>query len=126
MKVIEQHYTIKASVSKVWQAFVDPEIIDKWGAGPAKMDNKVGTNFSLWGGGIFGKNMEVVDRIKLVQSWYGGDWDKPSVVTFTFTDKGDETEIDLVHTDLPTGEEDSFADGWKSYYVGAIKDLLEK
>ena len=124
-KSLKQNYTIKAPVAKVWQAFVEPEVINKWGAGPAKMDDKVGTKFSLWNNDIYGTNTEVVAEKKLVQDWYGGDWDKPSIVTFTFTAKGDETEIDLVHTDLPDGEEDNFADGWKSYYVGAIKELLE-
>src|SRR3972149_5421089 len=120
MKIIKQNYTIKAPVARVWQAFVDPKIIDSWGGGPAKMDDQVGTKFSLWGEDIYGTNTEVIPEKKLVQDWYGGDWDKPSIVTFTFTDRGDETEIDLVHTDLPDGEEDNFADGWKSYYVGAI------
>lgn len=125
-KTLEQNYSIKAPISKVWQAFVDPEIINQWGAGPAKMDDKVGTKFSLWNNDIYGENIEVVREKKLVQNWYGGDWEKPSVVKFTFNEKDGETKINLVHTDLPDGEEDNFADGWKSYYVGAIKELLEK
>jgi len=39
MKIIKQKYTIKAPVARVWQAFVDPKIIDSWGGGPAKMDD---------------------------------------------------------------------------------------
>ena len=54
--LIKQHYVIKAPVAKVWRSFVDPKVIDSWGGGPAKMDDKVGTKFSLWGGDIYGIN----------------------------------------------------------------------
>ncbi len=53
MKVIKQTYIIKAPLEKVWNALTDPKIIEKWGAGPAIMDSKEGTEFSLWGGDIF-------------------------------------------------------------------------
>ncbi len=125
-KTIKQNYVIKAPISEVWQAFVDPKIIEKWGAGPAKMSAKEGADFSIWGGDIYGTNTEVISEKKLIQDWYGGKWDKPSIVTFTFTDRGEQTEIELVHTNLPEGEEDNFAQGWKDYYLNPIKELLEK
>lgn len=125
-RIIKQHYVIKAPITKVWQAFVDPKIIEEWGAGPAKMDSNVGMKFSLWGGDIYGTNTEVVPEKKLVQDWYGGPWSEPSRVTFKLTPKGESTEIDLTHTTLPDGEEDNFEEGWKDYYLGAIKELLEK
>lgn len=55
MKTIKQTYLINASRQDVWQALIDPVIIDKWGGGPARMNDRVGTEFSLWGGDIYGK-----------------------------------------------------------------------
>jgi len=52
MKSIKQTYRIQAPVSMVWQALVDPEVIERWGGGPVKMDDQVGTRFELWGGDI--------------------------------------------------------------------------
>jgi len=73
MKTIKQKYSIKAPVEKVWQSLVDPKIIKQWGGGPAKMDDKVGTNFKLWGGDIYGKNLKVIKNKLLIQNWISGD-----------------------------------------------------
>jgi len=42
----------------------DPQAIEGWGAGPAKMDEKVGTEFSLWDGEVWGKNIKVIPTSK--------------------------------------------------------------
>ena len=126
MKTIKQVYKIEAPVQKVWQALTDPAIIEKWGGGPAKMDDCEGTEFSLWGGDIHGKNLDVTENKKLVQEWFGGHWDKPSKVTFTLTEKETKTEVRLNHSDVPDREAKDIADGWKIYYFGPLKNLLEK
>ena len=125
MKTIKQTYKINAPAEKVWQALVDPEEIDFWGAGPATMDEQVGTEFSLWGGDIHGKNIEVDPKRKLVQEWFGGDWDEASVATFSLKENGNKTEVDLLQTNVPDDEAKEIADGWKQYYLGPIKEYLE-
>ena len=60
MKAIKKVYKIAASPDQVWKALVDPEVIDKWGGGPSNMNSEVGFQFQLWGGDIYGKNIEVV------------------------------------------------------------------
>lgn len=110
----------------MWQAFVDPVVIQKWSGDKAVMDAQVGTAFELWGGSIYGKNIEVVPEKKLVQEWFGGDWDKPSIVTFTLKKRGNGRVVELTHTDIPTDEVSNVDDGWKEYYMGTLKKLLEK
>lgn len=124
-KQIKQVYKIKAPISKVWQALVNPIEINAWGGGPAKMDDKPGTEFSLWGGDIWGKNNLVLNENKLVQDWFGGNWDKPSLVTFELEENDGITKVTLTHENLPDNEVDNFDTGWKDYYMGAIQDYLE-
>ena len=126
MKTITQVYTIKASVSKVWNALIIPAEIDKWNGGPAKMTDKEGVSFSLWGGDIHGKNVKVVKEKELKQEWYGGDWDKPSIVTFTLKEAKGMTAVTLFQADVPDDEAKDIADGWDDYYLGAIKEYLER
>ena len=59
-KNIKKVYKISTAKDKVWQALINPTIIDEWGGGPSKMDSKVGTEFELWNGDIYGKNIEVI------------------------------------------------------------------
>ena len=125
MKTIKQSYKINAPAEKVWQALVDPKIIEKWGAGPAQMDDKVGTRFKLWGGDIHGRNTKVVKNKKLVQDWYGGNWQKPSKLTLELTNLDGKTQVELVHEDVPDKEAENIEDGWKRYYMGPLKGYLE-
>lgn len=125
MKTITQSYLINAPVEKVWQALVDPACINAWGAGEAQMDDQVGSAFSLWDGDIHGTNTTVVAHKELVQDWYGGDWDQASKVTFTLTTKDNQTELTLLHENVPDSAEKDIDDGWKTYYLGPLKKYVE-
>lgn len=130
MGKIETTYTIKAQVTKVWEALTDPIMIEQWGAGPnAFMTDKVGEKFSLWDGDIYGTNIEVIENKLLKQKWYGGEWDKPSIVIFKLESDGDTTKLHLEHSDFPeqVGQEafDGFKAGWDDFYFGPLKELVE-
>ena len=126
MKTIKQSYKIKSPIEKVWQALVNPKLIEEWSGSPAKMDGEVGTNFELWGGDVHGTNIEATENKKLVQDWFGGDWPEASRVTFTLTKENDGTRLDLLNENIPDEEAESIADGWNRYYLGEIKKYLER
>jgi activator of HSP90 ATPase len=90
------------------------------------MNAEIGTEFSLWGGDIYGKNVEVVSEKKLVQEWFAGDWAKPSIVTFTLKTEGNKTVVELEHADVPDDEFEDIDQGWNDYYLGPMKEFLEK
>ena len=119
-------YKISATVDKVWEALVDPAIINEWGGGPGKMNSKIGTDFELWNGDIYGKNIEVVSKSKLVQEWFGGDWAKPSIVTFTLKKDNSDTILELEQVDVPDDKFEDIESGWDDYYIGPMKQMLEK
>lgn len=125
MQTIKMTILIKADVSSVWEALTDPDVIARWGAGPAEMTDQEGTNFSLWKGDIHGRNLYVVPEEKLVQEWYAGKWDQPSKVTLTLApiDKG--VQIDLLHENVPDNEVKEIKQGWEDYYLGPMKEYLE-
>lgn len=85
-----------------------------------------GFEFSLWGGDIFGKNIRVIKNKKLVQEWYGGKWDKPSIVTFDLNEKDSVTTVKLTHKDIPDNEFKDIESGWKDYYMLPLKEFVEK
>ncbi len=125
-RVIKKTYKISAPIAEVWKALVDPEVINEWGGRSIKMDDKEGSEFKLWDGDIYGKNIEVVKEKKLVQEWFSGDWPKPSIVTFTLHIQDHVTILELEHIDVPDEEVDDVDQGWDVYYIGPMKDLLEK
>lgn len=126
MKTVQETFIIKAPLKKVWQALVDPNIIEDWTAEIAKMTDQEGAEFELWGGDIRGKNIKVVPQKELVQEWIAGEWNQPSKVTFTLLEKDGKTTVELLHEDIPDNEADEVEDGWKSSYMGPLKEYVEK
>ena len=122
---IEKSYFINAPVSKVWQALVDPDLIEKWGGGPLEMRAEVGAEFTLWGGSIHGTVTEVQPESRLAEDWFGDDWPEPSLVVFELAADGDATRLTLTHTGVPPDQEGDFDTGWDDYYVGPLRDLVE-
>lgn len=125
MKTFTKTFTTNAAPEKVWQALVDPQIIDEWGAGSAKMSDQENFEFELWGGDIYGKNLLVSKNKLLVQEWTAGDWDTPSKVTFSLKEFNGKTKIELIHEHIPDKEYSEIADGWNRYFLGPMIEYLE-
>ena len=126
MKQLEQTYTINAPIEKVWQAFTTAELAEQWGAGPAKVDARVGGEYSYWDGDIHGVFTKLIPKKLIEQDWYGHDnpaWKYN--VTFTF--EGDEktTKVHMVYSGNILDEQKDIAD-WRDYYFDPIKKLLEQ
>src|ERR1051326_5589293 len=118
MATIKQSYEMKATPAQVFKALTDPKIIKKWSGAPAKMSARKGANFEIWGGDMFGKNLDVLKNKKLVQEWNTKTFS--SKVTFTLKAKGKSTVVDLLHEEVPTASKKNYSDGWKQYYLGAM------
>lgn len=126
MKDLKRVYHINAPVEIVWQALVKPEHITGWGGGPAVMNDKKGSAFSLWGGQIHGTNTDVVAPSTLVQDWYGGKWLQGSIATFTLDEEENGTKLTLLHKDIPDDAYEDINKGWDLYYLGPLKKYAEK
>ena len=126
MPTIKKEYEMNASVENVFEALVNPEIIQEWSGDEAKMGAEVGNKFSLWGGQMYGVNLEIIPNKKIVQEWCYDQWKEPSKVTFTIKPNGQNSIVELLHEEVPEKSLNSISDGWDSYYLGAMQDMFEK
>lgn len=125
MPAIQKVYEMSASPEEVFDALVNPELIQIWSGDEAQMSAKVGGTFSLWGGQMYGVNLEVVKNKRLVQEWSYDQWAQASRVTFNIKSKGKKTIVELIHEHVPEKSVNSISDGWDSYYLGAIQEMFE-
>ena len=123
MKPIKQKYEMNATPSEVWNALTKPEIIKIWSGAKAIMSAKKGAKFKLWGGDMFGKNIEVVKNKKLVQEWCTRSF--KSKTTFILKSGDKKTIVELIHEDVPSNQQKNYSDGWKQYYLGAMKEMFD-
>jgi uncharacterized protein YndB with AHSA1/START domain len=126
MPTIKQTYEMSASPEQVFEALVNEEIIQDWSGDEVKMSADVGAKFSLWGGQMFGTNLEVVKNKKLVQEWCYDQWEGPSKVTFTLQASEAGTSVELIHEDVPEKSLKSIEEGWNHYYLGAIQEMFNE
>ncbi|MEA3317770.1 MAG: SRPBCC domain-containing protein [Bacteroidota bacterium] len=128
MKSYKQYFEISASQDEVFSALTNPFTIELWSGYPTIMDNKEGTEFSLWEGNIVGKNIEIKTNKLLVQEWYFGEntpQKDASIVTIKLFSSKKGTSVEVNHINIPDIDYENIAMGWNDYYMGAIKKFFE-
>lgn len=116
---------ITADPEDVFNALTNPFQIAIWSGYPAEMKAEEGFVFSLWEGDICGVNLNVKPNRLLVQEWFFGEIEHPSIVTIKLKKVGGQTRLDLEHTNIPDEAFEEIVEGWKEYYLGPIKEMLE-
>ena len=125
MKNLKKYYKIKATPEEVYAALTNPFSIALWTGEDAEMTTKAGDEFSLFSGDISGKNLQFEPDQKLVQEWYFGDQEEPSVVTITLMADNYFTKVELLHTNIPDEAFDDINEGWDTSYFGNLKEFFE-
>jgi activator of HSP90 ATPase len=117
---------IEAEPEELFLALTNPFTIELWSDSPAKMDAQVGTEFELWDGDICGRNLQVVPNKELVQEWYFEGAPEPSIVTIKLHSQKTGTQVEVKHTNIPDEAFENINEGWRNYYIGAIKRFFEE
>ncbi|HKJ41508.1 MAG TPA: SRPBCC domain-containing protein [Sunxiuqinia sp.] len=126
MKDFKKYFHLSADPKDVYNALTNKLMLEIWTGEDAVMEEEAGTEFSLWDGSICGKNLEFVKDHKLVQEWYFGERNEPSIVTIKlFNDKGG-TSMEVRHTNIPDEAYDNIVDGWQEDYFDALNQLFEE
>ena len=96
----------------------------------AVVSRKVGGKFSVFGGWLFGKNLEIAKGKKIVQEWHAemDEWPKGhfSKAFFYFKKEKGGTKLSFVHSGVPKACAKEISIGWKEHYWQPMKKMLEK
>ena len=123
MKNYKSYFIIPAPPEDVYAAITNPLTIQLWTGESVEMSTEPGSEFSMWDASINGKNLEFETNKKVVQQWYFGDQEEPSIVTIKLHPHKQGTSAELIHTNIPDGDYDDIVDGWQDSYFGAIIDF---
>lgn len=116
---------ISADPEEVFTALTNPFQIELWSGYPADMKAETGYPFALWEGDIAGVNLEVIPNRLLVQEWFFGEQDEQSVVRIELKKAKGGTLLSLRHTHIPDEVYEEITEGWREYYLGSLKSMLE-
>ena len=71
---LHEDINIKASPQRIYDALLDAKQFAAFTGRPAEIDPKAGGAFSLFGGLIAGRNIELVPNQRIVQAWRPTHW----------------------------------------------------
>ena len=123
MSVIHQEIVIAASPDRVYAVLTNGELFAKMSGGaPADIAAVDGGPFSLFGGHITGRNIELVPGSRVVQAWRAKTWPAGvySIARFELVADGAGTKIIFDHTGFPPDNKAHLTDGWQSNYWGPL------
>jgi activator of HSP90 ATPase len=123
---IHEEIIFEATRQRIYEALLDSKQFAAFSGMPAEIDAKAGGAFSMFGGMIVGRNVELVPQVRVVQAWRPTHWDPGaySIVKFELKEKGAGSALVLDHRGFPEGEFDSLEAGWKSHYFERLKEYL--
>lgn len=138
-EAIHQEIVFSAGRRRVYQALTSAKQFDALtrlsdavhllmapGAKPTTISREVGGSFTLFGGYITGRNLELLQDARLVQGWRAASW-KPgdySIVKFALLENGAGTKLIFDHRGFPEGQGAHLADGWHSHYWEPLAKFL--
>ncbi len=126
MKTFKKYLLLPAPPEEVYLGLTKAQSIQLWTGAEVEFEEVVGTEFSFWEGDIVGKNLEFDYGKKIVQQWYFGDDNEPSLVTIKLHPDIKGTSLEFVQTNIPDVDYDSFTEGIKEFYLGGLADFFEE
>ena len=132
-EAIHQEVTLNANAQRIYRALLDPKQFTAMmafssvpNAPPAQIADGVGGEFTLFGGRIMGRHLELVPYKRIVQAWRVVPWDPGiySIARFQLNGQDSKTTIVFDHTGFPNGLGQHLADGWHQNYWEPLRKYL--
>jgi activator of HSP90 ATPase len=123
---LHQEVVFAASTQRLYQVLLTSKLFAGFTGLAARIDPKPGGAFSLFGGLVGGRNVELITNRRIVQAWRPSLWDAGlySLVRFELKPQGTGTNLVLDHTAFPEGEFDALTAGWPVRYWEPLKKFL--
>ena len=130
---IHQEAVIKASPGRIYEYLTNGEIFAAATGQPAEVSDRAGEPFSLFGGRVEGRQIELVPGERVVQAWRFGSahpdaWEPGiySIVRFTMRPEGDATRFAIDHDGIPPEWQDHIQGGYPSFYQGPLSTYFQR
>ena len=124
---LHQEIDYKATPQRIYEVILSSKDFTSFSGYPAEIDPKVGGAFSMFGGLVLGRNVELIPNQRIVQAWrLSQEFPEGvySLVKFELKPEGSGTKIILDHTGFPEGHFDHLDIGWHSHYWDPLRKFL--
>jgi activator of HSP90 ATPase len=132
---IHQEVSFAATPEQVYALLTDGEQFAAATEKPAEIETGDGGKFSIFGGYIEGRHIELAPGQRVIQAWRGVDWAPGaySIVRFSLTPVGNGTKLVLDHDAYPEGKSPIFStwhehlsSNWPVFYFDPFAKYLAR
>lgn len=127
-KTIVQKVLFKNTTPRaLYNLYMDAKQHSLIAGSPAKITNKPGDKYSVHGGYITGKNLNLIKDRQIVQTWRAQGWGKDDVdSTFIINlePKGNDVVLHAIHAGVPDAHAAGLSKGWHDHYWKPWKQHL--
>lgn len=118
---------LSAAPDEIYSAWLTSAGHSSMTGSPARVDGRVGGEFSAWDGYIIGRTLELEPGHRILQAWRTSEFpeDAPdSRVEILLLHAPDGTRLTLIHTEIPEGQADSYRQGWQDFYFTPMQEYF--
>ena len=115
---IHQEVDFPGSPSRLYEALLDERQFGALTCAPAEIQAEAGGRFSLFGGRVTGRHVELVPGQRIVQAWRVEAWPPGvySLVRFELTEQDSGTHLVLDQTGFPPQDRGALDGNWPRMY----------
>ena len=114
-----------AKAVDIYKAFLSTQGHTQMTGNPAKVDGRVGGDFTAWDGYIWGTFLELEENKRIVQAWRTSEFPEnaeDSRVEILLEETNGETKLTLIHTNIPERQAESYKTGWEDFYFKPMRE----
>jgi activator of HSP90 ATPase len=126
---LHQEVDFKTTPQRIYAALLSSKDFAAFTGAAAEIDPKPGGAFSLFGGAVVGRNVELIPNQRIVQAWrVVADFPDGvyTMVKFELKPRNSETSVVLDQAGFAEGDFDHLSAGWHSHYWEPLKVYLAK
>jgi len=137
-EAIHQEVVFEVMPKRVYQALTETRQFDKviqlsgamqamsLGSTPTQISREVGGTFTIFGGHIIGRHLELSPGERIVQAWRLVDCEPGvySIARFALDEQRTNTKLVFDHTGFPVGQGEHLSAGWKANYWMPLEKFL--
>jgi activator of HSP90 ATPase len=123
---LHQEVEFNATPQRIYEILLGSKHFSAFSGDSAQISPEAGGSFSMFGGRIVGRNVELVPNQRIVQAWREAIWPPGvySLVKFELKGQGSKTKVVLDHTGFAEGDFVHLNPGWKLRYWDPLEKYL--
>ena len=124
---IHQEVVFEAAPQRIYDALTNAKQFSSVTGGlPTEISSEAGGVFSMFGGMIVGRHIELVPGQRIVQAWRAKNWAPGvySIVRFELAAQGAQTRLVFDHAGFPEDQQEHLSAGWEANYWTPLRKYL--